>query len=359
MSPIAPLTFAAIIVVLGSLKVLAEGGGPSSLVFQLTAVAVCASASILIHLATRPKRPLVDGLTSSLALLIALCGYLLSALDYGEKGLSIEQWWSPGAVALTIVSLAPYLPVRRLVILGLPASIVCAAIAVMVFPAGIGPWSPASVFVIVLSAPLMALTASVFFVASVVPATQHMLEEQERLRGDATPSEDAASLAERDALALLTARVTPFIERLAATGTVTAIDRAVAGQLARRLRDDLITRANASWLDSLADGKPVVVMDPENRADAMNDAQKTALTGLITAILDAPDTASKSVLVELRGRANGATAVGVSMDLALPEGRRTMHLAPYYLTLKTAFEGLSWSEGRLMNMRFEVPPEER
>ncbi|MEO7122198.1 MAG: hypothetical protein ABI400_03590, partial [Lacisediminihabitans sp.] len=72
---------------------------------------------------------------------------------------------------------------------------------------------------------------------------------------------------------------------------------------------------------------------------------------------DAPNTASKSVLVELRGQDNGATAVGVSMDLALPEGRRTMHLAPYYLTLKTAFEGLSWSEGRLMNMSFEAPPE--
>ena len=100
-------------------------------------------------------------------------------------------------------------------------------------------------------------------------------------------------------------------------------------------------------------GRPVVVMDPENRADAMNDAQKLALTGLITAILDTPGATSAAVLVELRGRKNGATAVGVSMDISLPEGRRTMHLAPYYLTLKTAFEGLSWSEGRLMHMHFE------
>jgi hypothetical protein len=87
----------------------------------------------------------------------------------------------------------------------------------------------------------------------------------------------------------------------------------------------------------------------------MNAAQRAALTGLLTAILDTPDTASKATLVELRGSDGGATAVAVSMDLSLPEGRRTMHLAPYYLSLKTAFEGLSWREGDLMSMRFEVP----
>lgn len=88
----------------------------------------------------------------------------------------------------------------------------------------------------------------------------------------------------------------------------------------------------------------------------MNDAQKSALTGLIDAILDTPDTGTKSLLVELRGEDNGATAV--SMDLHLSEGRRATRLAPYYLTLKTAFEGLSWSNGRLLSMRFKVPPHE-
>ena len=46
------------------------------------------------------------------------------------------------------------------------------------------------------------------------------------------------------------------------------------------------------------------------------------------------------------------------MDLHLSEGRRATRLAPYYLTLKTAFEGLSWSNGRLLSMRFKVPPHE-
>ena len=130
----------------------------------------------------------------------------------------------------------------------------------------------------------------------------------------------------------------------------------MAGQLARRLRDELVFRVNASWLGTVATGRPVAVMDPEHRADTMNDAQKSALTGLIDAILDTPDTGTKSLLVVLRGEDNGATAVAMSMDLHLSEGRRATRLALYCLTLKTAFEGLSWSDGRLLNMRFEVPP---
>jgi hypothetical protein len=30
------------------------------------------------------------------------------------------------------------------------------------------------------------------------------------------------------------------------------------------------------------------------------------------------------------------------MDVDLPEGRRIMHLAPYYLTLRTAVDDLTW-----------------
>jgi hypothetical protein len=166
--------------------------------------------------------------------------------------------------------------------------------------------------------------------------------------------EDAASAVQQETIARITVRAAPFLRRLADTGTVTAADRALAGQLARRVRDDLVLRAAESWLDSVASERRVVVIDPERRADGMNDAQKTALTGLIDAILST-DAGSNSIMVELRGQENGSTAVGVSMDLELPEGRRTMHLAPYYLTLKTAVDGLTWNDGRLLRMQFEVP----
>jgi hypothetical protein len=79
----------------------------------------------------------------------------------------------------------------------------------------------------------------------------------------------------------------------------------------------------------------------------MNPSQRTALRSLLRAVLDTPGADSSSLLIELRGRADGATAVGVSMDVDLPEGRRIMHLAPYYLTLRTAVDDLSWDASSL------------
>ncbi|WP_349897436.1 hypothetical protein [Parafrigoribacterium soli] len=352
-APFAPLAFGGVILLLGSSMIVTGESDAATLVVQLLALAVCTSACVLIHVATRPKRGAIGWRTSSLALLVSLCGYLLSALNFGADGQRPEQWWAPGAVALAIASLAPYVSIRRLAVLGLATSIAVGAVGCAAYPAGSGPWSAGSVVIMVMTTPLLAVAASSVFIVTVVRTMRRLLAERTDVAR--VPADDSASAVSAHSLARLTARVTPFLERLAETGTVTPTDRAVAGQLARRLRDELVTSANASWLDTLAMGRPVVVMDPERRADVMNAAQRSALTGLLSAILDSPETASKAILVELRGRDGGATAVAVSMDLELPEGRRTMHLAPYYLTLKTAFEGLSWSEGNLMSMRFEVP----
>jgi hypothetical protein len=59
----------------------------------------------------------------------------------------------------------------------------------------------------------------------------------------------------------------------------------------------------------------------------------------------------------LRRATDGATAVAVSMDQALPDGRRIMHLAPYYLTLRTAVEDLTIETERLLKLSFRIPAE--
>jgi hypothetical protein len=244
------------------------------------------------------------------------------------------------------------------VLLGLGASVAAGVLGARIFIRDSDVWSAPDIVIILMTGPLAAVAASVTFIVTVVGTTQRLLGERLTAsvpRDDA--EEDAASAVQQGTLARITVRAAPFLQRLAETGTVTAADRALAGQLARRVRDDLVLQAAESWLDSVASERRVVVIDPERRADGMNDAQKTALTGLIDAILGT-DVGSNSLLVELRGQDNGSTAVGVSMDLELPEGRRTMHLAPYYLTLKTAVVGLTWNDGRLLRMRFEVPSQD-
>jgi hypothetical protein len=91
----------------------------------------------------------------------------------------------------------------------------------------------------------------------------------------------------------------------------------------------------------------------------MRSVQRTALRALLRAILETPGTDAGSLLVELRGRPDGATAVGVSLEMELPEGRRILHLAPYYLTLRTTVEDLSWSEDRFLRVTFNLPPAAR
>jgi hypothetical protein len=152
--------------------------------------------------------------------------------------------------------------------------------------------------------------------------------------------DEAAQRVELVVLAQLTARAAPFIVGVAESGQVSPHDRALAGQLARRLRDDLVTQSSVSWLDSIADRSRLVVIDPERLARRMNYAQRTAVRGLLQAVLDTPGTDNNSLLIELRRAPDGATAVAMSLDIALPEGRRIMHLAPYYLTLKTVAEDL-------------------
>ena len=87
----------------------------------------------------------------------------------------------------------------------------------------------------------------------------------------------------------------------------------------------------------------------------MRASQRTALRALLQAILDTPGTDAGSLLVELRGAEDGSTAVGVSLDMELPEGRRIMHLAPYYLTLSTVAKDLEWSRDRFVKLSFNLP----
>ena len=158
-----------------------------------------------------------------------------------------------------------------------------------------------------------------------------------------------------EARAELTARAVPFLESVIASGEVAPGDRALAGQLARRLRDDLVTQSNVTWLDSIAENSRLVVIDPERRASTMRPHQRTALRALLQAVLETPGTDAGSLLIELRGAEDGSTAVGVSLDMELPEGRRIMHLAPYYLTLGTAVKDLQWSRDRFLKVRFNLP----
>jgi len=169
-------------------------------------------------------------------------------------------------------------------------------------------------------------------------------------------SEFVTDAEQRESIARMSARVAPFLRGIADAGVITPENRALAAQLARRLRTDLITATTRSWLDVVAQESGMVVSDPGRLADSMNDSQRAALRALLVAAIDSSVVDRRTLLIELRGQDDGSTAVALSIDVDLPEGRRLLLLAPYYLTLKTTVKDLSWDDGRSLMVKFRISP---
>ena len=89
----------------------------------------------------------------------------------------------------------------------------------------------------------------------------------------------------------------------------------------------------------------------------MTAAQRTALRGLLSELQKDPAIDVGSLFIEFRGQPDGSTAVALSLDVDLPEGTRTMMIAPYYLALKTTVRDISWDPVRDL-VRFRLPARE-
>ena len=352
-----PLSFTALGLLYGMFAIATTWTATSEPWVQLIALAICSGSGFFVHVVTRPMRRPFDWRRASVALLGSVAGMLLSAVGYAGGGMTLDRWWGSAALALSIAALGPYLPTAQLLALGGSATAVATVGSVLVLQPE-GPGTVVAALLIAYPAAL-AVMATAVFAYSVVSATLPLLESPSRLMAvGQTVRDEVASELERVTLARLTARAAPFLAGVADAGRITAADRALAGQLARYLRDELVTQSNLSWLDSVAAKSRLVVVDPDRRARTMNDAQRTALRAMLDAILETPGIDSGSLLIDLRAAPDGATAVGVSLDMALPEGRRIMHLAPYVLTLGTAVDDLTVDSAEHLRVSFRVPADD-
>lgn len=339
---VVPLVFAGLVVLYGAARIPTWFATPVPWL-QPVAVALCAGACVYVFLMTRPLHPEPGWGMGIVTVAIAGAGLILSSVGYAGTQFSIELWWAPFGFALAIASLAPYLSARRVLLLGGVSTVIVSVLAFSLISPDLTFWGPLSSMVIIAAPIVGGLVAAVTFSFVLVSRSMPVIEQRSQLVLPLHPTDPDAEQVERLRLARLSGRAVPFLVDIADTGRITPADRALAGQLARRLRDDLVTQSNLTWLDSIADGSRLVVIDPEHRAGRMRPAQRVALRSLLRAVLDTPGADSGSLLIELRGRPDGATAVAVSMDIELPEGRRIMHLAPYVLTLRTAVDDMTWN----------------
>ena len=324
---------------------------------DFAAVALILTACLTVQFRTRPSRG-TFGVRQALVPLgltaIALAASTVANLD---STLAVQFWWAPVGVATVIGALAPYSSVRAVVSYGIVFSVLCGAASIAAFLAPVHVWPPLSTWVIGASSVLIATAAAATFSWAMVSRTRSLLSwAGSAVPDDSAAQSTAANHVERTTVARLGARVAPFLEKVADAGVVTESDRALAGQLARRLRSDLVDSANRSWLEAIPARGRIFVVDPERLASRMNAAQRSALRGLVLAALSNPTTDAGSLFIELRGQVDGSTAVALSLDLNLPEGRRSTMLAPYYLALQLKVTDVTWDRAREL-LRFQLPGE--
>lgn len=346
--PYLPLTFAGGIFVFGTTMTIITWGASPSPWLQLAGLWLCVVAGLFVHIRTRPFRPPISWGTGIVALSLATLGTALSAIDYSMADINLGLWWGPAGPAFIIVGLGPYLSTRKILGLGIGTTIAVVAVSTGLIHGASAVGGVLSTELVFAYPPAMATAAAAVFSYAIVSTIMPMLESPSRIKvvGPGVREEMIAEI-EQVTLARLTARAVPFLLSIADAGTVTAEDRALAGQLARRLRDDLVLQSNESWLEATAHESRLTVVDPDRLARRMTGAQRTALLALLRAILNLPETDTGSLMIDLRTAPDGSTAAAISMDMALPEGRRIMHLAPYYLTLKTAVDDLAFDRHRL------------
>ena len=330
----------------------------SSVFLQFAAMPFFLGAGLLTAVSVQPNRGRFRIRDAAGILALACAGLVMSAFGTYGGSLPLSQWWPGIALGVTLVGIAPYCTPRKQLICAVPILVFVGLVGWMVFSAQISYWPPVTMSVLIIGPTLIGSTAGIVFSYTVVSRTLAMLDTSAGTEEFYPASGSVDDSLRRNSVARLSARVVPFLQEVAAAGVITPENRALAAQLARRLRTDLVSVTARSWLDTLAMETGIIVSDPSRLADSMNESQRAALRGLLVAAMDTTAVDRRSLLIELRGQPDGSTAVALSIDVDLPEGRRLLLLAPYYLTLKTTVDDLSWDDGRSLMLKFRIAPSE-
>ena len=354
--PLVSLSFALVAFAYGLVATVSAWPVAELPLIELLSVVLITGACVWVQLVTGPLKPPFGAARASVALLLAVAGLTVSAYASSASPIGVQHWWAPAGLGLVIATLGPYSSAISIVVYGGILTVATTVVTLLGFGDRDDPWSALSTTAIGASSVIVGTVGTAVFCFQVARHSQRLLARAGvPLTADESVRAEAARQAEIGTLARLGSRVAPFLEGVADAGVVTAVDRALAGQLARRLRSDLVSQANRTWLDSLALQGRIYVVDPDRRADTMNAAQRSAVRGLVLAVMRDPVTDSGSLFIELRAHEDGSTAVALSIDIDLPEGRRMMMLAPYYVALKTTVKEISW-DPMLDLLRFRLPP---
>jgi len=289
--------------------------------------------------------------------------FVLSALGYRGEPFILELWWAPLAFALLMLAMVPYSSAARLATVGAVVLAVSAAVTLVLVVPDETTWPPFATVAIVLLPIAIGCVGAVVMVLSITQALVRWSERPlapplndlgEQGLSDVGLQNERLVSAVNSATSARIAPLAAFIASVLERGVVTAGDAARSAALAARLRGELTDEVERTWIERVADGRAVIVHDPERLADHLDLAQRTAVRALLDALVGPAVPQYGSARVELRRADSGAVAVGLRILSTLPEGRRESFLAPYYVSLRSTVDKLQWHTGPVTAVQFEV-----
>ena len=325
---------------------------------QSAAVGFAVLSMLWVHVMTRPRRSAFTVGRAFVALALASTAFVLSALGYSGEPFTLELWWAPLALSLLLFAMVPYSSAARLAMFGAVLLAVVTTVTLVFVVPDNTIWPPFAIVAITLFPIVIGGVGAVVMIRSITVALTRW-SERPLAKPTGGLEDDGLVSAVNSATRVRIAPATAFIASVLERGVVTAGDVMRSSALAARLRSELTAEVGRTWIERVAEGRAIVIDDPERLADHLDVAQRTAVRALLDALLGPVMPQYGSARVELRRTSRGAIKVGLRIISTLPEGRRETFLAPYYVSLRSTVDTLRWSTGPVTAVEFEVAARSR
>lgn len=310
------------------------------------AVLIIAAAVVLVLRTGHRSLPLSRAWALSV-LALALLAESTAAFGGGPEEAHVQ--WAPYLVAVVLLAMVPYRPIRDIVGMTVVAAawvVVVTTIALAPGPVAVPGFEQLVAVVPVLALPL---SGAVFARTMLVFLRQWRSDALASTEDEARRQEVAITRAvQQSRVSILNLDVVPFYSGLVERREIDGPDIDRARELAGSIRDVMVADTGRSWLDDLLMDRagpgasavgPSMVRDPADLARWMDIDQRAALRALVGAIRD--DDESESLGISLR--ASGSACHGLLVTAAgVADREAVLQLRPYLAVVAATFSDFSY-----------------
>lgn len=323
----------------------------SNPVLEVAALAAIGASGAYYVRAVSPFRAPFPRSAHLIVCLLALLAVVLNSLAQWGTNEIVRDDWGPISLAVLTLTFGSWRPAWEIAVCTLVTATFVAVLAFVqadTFAADV----PAFVFAILPATPILAtgVAASVFsrsLVGSLLDwraaLVGHAASEfaqfdsplGESSLGDSSPGEPQPP-ARASHLVHLEEQVYPFLERVAQSTELSAVDGERARVLARELRTLLVLEGEHSWLSRIVRQTG----DPQRLAERMSEAQRGFVRAIVTHVRNNAAFDAERMRLNLGGSENEAEC---TIEVPCDAGHNPrVQLAPYIAVGRSVFGTVSW-----------------